>query len=502
MKRLQLFGNPKVPIWLQGPMDWYEAVGVELAVTWGTVSRFQWEIRNMRWTRATTCWLEGTHDDLRDRRRAVLGIARGIISEQASKNLEIDNLYPLIPVDTISPRLANLICIAYKDSPERTFNKDFEGVEDIEINRGFDDLYDALNINEVMDQAYRAALFTNTVLVLWSDEEEKFLVLTPEYFRIAEDGIWIARRTGFTEAERAAYPRNTPGIVEGEIVYDVWNDKTHEVRNHSGALIARLCEDNPWGMLPGVLMKLSPSNDLYGAGIVEAAEINAATNLIRLFAHRIALYQGFSVAVGINIKNDSGGSAAKNGISLAPGKLFNLIDPDGTTHPDFKFVSPDGKFEELENFRNTIVKNFERDQDLPAYLIDETLSPPSGVALSVMEQPLRRKRKSHLMSLRRCEKTLAKFIEKLAVKRYGRKSLKVENFEINYADPAEFSNQSEDLEFDLSKAANGLITPTAFVKKYHNVQRGMTDEAAIELMQKNKALFASFITPPEVKVSD
>lgn len=502
MKRLQLFGNPKVPIWMQGPSDWYEAVGVELAVTWGTVSRFQWEVRNIRWVRAQTCWLEGTHDDLRDRRRATLGIARGIISSKDARELEIDNLYPLIPVDTISPRLANLICVAYKDAPERTFNKDLSGVEDDEINKGFDDLYDSLNVNEVMDQAYRAALFTNTVLIYWSEEEDKFLVLTPEYFRIADDGVWIARRTGYTQAERFMY---TPSdsIPDGEIVFDIWNDETHEVRNHSGQLMMSQCEDNPWGMFPGVLVKLSPSNDLYGAGISEAAEINAATNLLRLFGYRIALHQGFSVAVAINMVNDSGGTGAKDGVRIGPGSMLNLRNPSGDpgAMPDFKFVTPDGKFEQLEKFRNTVIQSFSRTHDLPGYLVDDNYgTPPTGVALKVLEKPLNNKRRDHLNALRRVEKTLAKFIEKLARKK-NRKALIVQNFEINYADAQEFTDPAEELEFDLAKAKNGLTTPRAIVKKYLNVQRGMTDERAIETMKKNIQDLA-FLQPPAIKVSD
>ena len=452
MKRLQLFGNPKVPIWLQGPMDWYEAVGVELAVTWGTVSQFQWEVRDMRWQRAQTIWLEGTHDDIRDRKRAVLAIARGILSERGGMNLtlasEIDNLWPMIPVDTISTRLANLVCIAYKDSPERIFNKDPEGNVDEDVGKGFDDLYDSLNVNEVMDEAYLAALFVNSVLILWDDEEEKFLVLTPEYFRIAADGIWVARRTGFTQAERFLYnTENRKDIAEGEIVFDVWTDKRHEVRSHDGRLYPDQCEDNPYGMFPGVLLKLNRSNDVYGAGITEAAELNAATNLLRLFALRTALFQGFSIPVLKNFTDTTGG---KNNITLSPGKILTLQNTgsDPSTDPDFFYRSPEGRFPELDAFIQSKIKSFERNQDLPAYLVDESLTPPSGVALQVMEQPLKRKRESHRMSLRRTEKTLAKFIEKLAVTKFKRPALKVENFEINYADAAEFTEPASELEFD------------------------------------------------------
>lgn len=452
----------------------------------------------MRYIRATTCWLEGTQDDLRDRRRAVLGIARGLIDSKTAADLELDNIWPMIPVDTISPRLANLICVAYKDAPERTFSKSADGTENDDMNKGFDDLYDLLNLNEVMDQAYRAALFTNTVLIYWSDEEKKFLVLTPEYFRISDDGIWIARRTGYTRAERMLYNQRD-AVSEGEIVYDVWNDKTHEVRNHSGQLMISQCEENKWGMFPGVLMKLIPSNDLYGAGISEAAEINAATNLIGLFELRVALYYGFPIAVGTNMRNDSGGSGAKNNLNMGPGKMLMLQDPDGTAHPDFKFVSPDGKFSDLQEFKRKKISSFIRNQDLPGFLVDESMSPPSGVALQVLESPLNRVRQKHLPALRRTEKTLVKFVEKLG-KTMNRPKLAAENFEINYADAQEFTDPSQELEFDLSKAENGLTTPKAFAKKYLNVQRGMTDATAIELMKKNKASL-SFLTAPALKES-
>lgn len=456
----------------------------------------------MRYFRAQTIWLEGTQDDIRDRRRAVLGMARGLIDPKDMPDLEIDNLYPIIPIDTVSPHLANLICIAYKDAPERTFNKDADGEEDDDINKGFDDLYEQYQIDEVMDQAYRAALFTNAVLILWSAEENKFLVLTPEYFRIEENGIWVARRTGIPGVPKWAQPNgpvSSSNTAIGEIVYDVWNDKTHEVRSSGGKIMVSQCEPNPYGMFPGVLLKLTPSNDLYGAGIAEAADINAATNLIGLFERRIALYYGFPIAVATNMRVDSAGTGPKNNVRMGPGKVLNLNDPDGTAHPDFKYVSPNAPFDKLHEFKQELLKSFERNQDLPAYLIDESIAPPSGVALQVMEQPLRRKRESHRPALRRAEKTLAKFIEILGNKRGGK--LELENFEINYTDAQEFTDPSEELEFDNQKMLKGLTTPKAIAKKYLGMRRGTTDELAVAEFQKNKQLFASIATPDETKLS-
>ncbi len=497
MKRLQLFGNPKVPIWLQGPMDWYESVGVELAVTWGQIPQWVWEVRNMRFFRAQTIWLEGTQDDIRDRRRAVLGMARGIISQRDAKEMEIDNLYPLIPIDTISPRLANLICVAYKDAPERTFTS----TENDGLDSAFEDMYEELNINEVMDQAYRAALFTNSVLILWSEEEHKFLVLTPEYFRIEENGIWVARRTGVPGVPRWARADGEISVGTGqvgEIVYDVWNDTTHEVRNSGGKIQVAQCEENKYGMFPGVLLKLTPSNDLYGAGITEAADLNAITNLIRLFALRIGFYQGFSVAVLLN----AGGQMEKNDVRIGPGKMLPLNNRGGEpgSNPDFKFVSPDGKFEELENFRKSLIATFERNQDLPGFLVDEIAgAPPTGVALQVLERQLNNRRRDHLPALRRTEKTLVKFVQKLA-KLQKRNGLVADTFEIQYAEPQEFTDKASELEYDLMAAQSGLTTPSAFYRKYSKTLRGVTDQEALVEMKKNKSDF-SFLGPIAVTES-
>ena len=451
----------------------------------------------MRYFRAQTIWLEGTQDDIRDRRRAILGMARGIISQRDAKEIEIDNLYPLIPIDTVSPRLANLICVAYKDAPERTFT------EDNDANSAFDDLYEELNINEVMDEAYRAALFVNSVLILWSEEENKFLVLTPEYFRIEENGIWIARRTGIPGVPKWAQTEGEVAVSKsliGEIVYDVWSDTTHEVRNSGGKINVSESGPNKYGMFPGVLLKLHSSNDLYGAGITEAADLNAVTNLIRLFSIRIAFYQGFSVPV---LKNyfGGGGTAGKNDMRIGPGKILQLNNTgsDASTDPDFKFVSPDGKFEELEGLRSSIVDSFYRSQDIPAYMVNENLAPPSGVALQIMEKPLNRRRASDLPGLRRAEKQLTKFIQKLAELK-GRKKLISDAFEIQYGNVQEFTDKTEELEYDSLLVGKGLMTASAFYQKYTKKQRGMTDdEAAIEMKKNMSAL--SFLAPTDAKVS-
>lgn len=480
-------------------MDWYEAVGVELAVTWGTVSRFQWDLHVLHFVRAQTCWLEGTDEDLRDRRRAVLGVARGVLNPDSDKNIDlaIDKLWPMLPVESISPHLANLICVAYKDKPERSWTKD--EADGVEHNKAFESIYEALDVDEIMDMAYRAALFVNSVLILWDEDEGRFLVLTPEYFRITDEGIWVARRTkGPTDAEVKTFWLNKAVCPPGEIVFDVWthDGKWHRVMNHSGQQIEE--ELNPYGMLPGVLMKLNKSNDLYGAGISGASEINAATNLLRLFAMRTALFNGFPVAVGVNMQNDSGGAGPKEGIEISPGQMVNLRDPDGTSHPDFKYVSPEFFADKIEDFRQTAIKSFERNEDLPAYLIDESLSPPSGVSLQVMEQPLRRKREKHLSALRRVERTLAKFIQALEKKDHP--TLVCDAFEIVYADAQEFTDPAEELNFDLTKAENGFTTPSALARKYLNKQRGITDDEAVAEFKKNKQAL-SFLVQPTVKES-
>ena len=431
-----------------------------MQVTWGLLPRFILELPELRFFRGQTIWLEGTLDDLRERRNAVLGMARSVIGSDMTGELEAT--WPMIAVDTISPRLANAICQAYVRPPTRTFS------EDEKTNDGFRQLYEELDIDNVLNDAYRSALFTNLVFNYWNGEE--FQILTPEYFRLVEDQkgepeLWMPRR-------------EPDGIY-----FDVWNDTVHVVRAPNGSVTKTL--ENPYGRMPGVFLKLSKSNDTYGAGITEAADLNCASNLITLNAMRIALYQGFSIGVATDF-----GNAIKSGQRIAPGSFLTPNSFDPAAPPKLEFVSPNGKFQELQTFREGRIAAFQKNQDLPAFLVDETAVPPTGVALQVAERQLNMKRRAHHNPLKVCEAAMAEFVSLIAAER--KRTLVADAFSAKFAEPEMFNTPGQSLGYDLMLSRSGLIAPSTIVKKYFDLEQD--DATAAQTMAANKKFF-SFLDP-------
>lgn len=462
----QVFGDPYNPIWKGGARDWYDYVGAEMQVTWGLHQMFKLELPELRFMRGQTIWLEGTLDDLRERRNAILGMARSVIGNNLTGELEA--LWPMLGIDTASPRLANAICHAYVNPPIRTFSTDDS------INDGFDDLYDKLNVNSVLDSAYRSALFTNMAFCYW--DGRCFQVLTPEYFRLTEDidggrELWMVRR-------------ESDGLY-----FDVWNDEVHTVRLGASGAVCKV-EKNPYGTLPGVFLRFNQSQDTYGAGITEAADLNCANGLITLFERRIALYQGFSIGIATNF-----GESIKAGQKISPGSILtpNNSGGDASTAPKLEYVTPDGKFAELGEYRDKRMNSFLRNQDLPGFLVDASGVPPTGVALQVAERQINARRRRDQNALRECEKDMAAFVAMLA-QLIGRETLELSTFGVKFADPETFNSPEDSYAFDRQLAVDGFITPSALVQKYFGSQRGMTDEAAVALIKKNQAMF-SFLTP-------
>jgi hypothetical protein len=281
--------------------DWYGyAAGNEFDVTWGSVKLWKSEVPQMKHVRSQMAWLDGELLDLHVRKRSVVGLAKSILSPTNELDREIDRLWPLIPVKSITPRLANAICTLYNKPPVRTFHTKKE------INEGYEEIYASLNVNQAMQRAYRAALITNTVAIIPDWKTKKIKVLTSDYFRMKTDGngnvteLWLIHgNNGYKETE-----------------FEVWTANERTFNDYEGKF--KSVERNPYGRIPATILQLNESEDIYGAGISVAAEINAWANFIRLLSTRIGAFQSFSVALGVNLQ-------LAEGTKVGPGHFIQTL---------------------------------------------------------------------------------------------------------------------------------------------------------------------------------
>jgi hypothetical protein len=449
--------------------DWYSyAAGMEFVATWGQLPQFKADIHHLEFMHVQTCWLESALDDMQARRRAVESLARSVLSPTDVPDEELKKWWPLFGVESVSGKLADAICTLYNDAPFREFSAD-EGV-----NQAFGQIYETFEVNHTMKDAYRASLFTNLVAILPDWEEKKIRVLTPDYFRIFGDELWIAKGYG--------------GYANKE--FEVWTKETVSIVDHGGKSVKR--ETNPYGRIPAVMLKLNRSNDIYGSGISEAAELGAWSNFIRLISTRVAVFQSYSVGFAQNFD-------ILPGTRMGPGYIMSGKNPGGEpgSIPDFKYVNPSPQFVQLEEYRQSVIRQFEKNHGLPSFLVDDAGTPPTGAALQVMERQLNDKRKEHTYALIKAEKDLCSLIAQQA-KMFAGRDLNPEAFGIQYSDVETFNNAGDELDYDVIRMGQGLVSPSALVLKYFN-QR-MTDEAAAAFIANNKKYFPG-AAQPEVSVA-
>jgi hypothetical protein len=442
--------------------DWFIfAAGEEFDRTWGEVPQWRHEVAHLKFIRAQTCWLESDIDDLQARRRAGYAIARSALSPTDVPDQDMVRSWSLLGTESVSPGIADAICTLYNEPPVRTFGD--TGVDD-----GMSDVYQMASVNKAMNAAYRLALFTNLVAIVpeW-DKKLSLKVIAADQFRYLppgqghEEELWILEREVATG--RLSFRVLTPTVQKR------WYD-------------GKFFDETPhnYGRLPAVMLKLNPSTDVYGAGITEAAEINAWGSVMRFFSTRIAMFQAHSVGVLINA-----GQNIKPGTRIGPGYILQLDNPggDASQKPEFTFVSPQGKFTELENYREQALQSFQKNQGLPAFIVDMTGTPPTGIALQIMQRRLTEKRKLHKSAIADAELSLAQLIAVMGAER-GRSLL---------FDPAKFAIEfvgesqpdADELEYDLRRSMAGLMSPSALVEKYMRIR--LDDVQAAALLQKNSA---------------
>lgn len=456
-------------------IDWYSrAAGMEFQTTWSDLPLFKGgDIAHLEFMRCQTCWLSSDPEDLAVRKRAVQSLARAILSPTDVPDNELQQLWPLIGTESISPKIADAVCTLYNDAPYREFYAAKEGEAVNGFQEAFTELYDEFDVNLAFQEAYRSALFTNVVALMPRWNSNSVRVLTPDYFRLVlgDEGLhlWIALGDGGWSKAK----------------FEVWTANEKKIVDHDGKLESR--EKNPYGRIPATILKLNRSNDLYGSGLSEAAEIAAWGNLIKLMSTRVAVFQSYSVAVLNNLK-------IKPGTRIGPGYALEGTNPIGEAgaQPSFEYVSPDGKFQELEDYRRKAIDHFCRTQGLPPHLVDEGAGqPPTGAALQVMERTLNDIRRRHTYALTKAEKDFAELMAigaKVHPGKYATRELTTQGFTIQYADVQTFNDPASELKHDQEKAEAGLINPREYALKYTG-QRFGTDEEAAKAIADNKKFF-------------
>lgn len=469
--------------------DWYANVTQEFGATWGRLPQFQGDVTHMNFMRAQVCWLETDMQDISTRRQCVYSLGEKILNNPKSP---LSDWWNFFGVESVSGKVADAVCTLYNDAPYREFTEGLVFPDEDESGKATDaskssrtnmqealtDLYEQYNVNLAFKTAYRYALFVNCVVLMPDFENKTILVLTPDMFRFLGPELWYAKYT---------YDDKGNQVLQ----YHAWDANEHKIVDTAGKIIER--QPNPYGRIPATILKLNQTTELYGSGITECAEINVWQNLINYFTTKIGVFQSHSILVARNINKEElqDQNLGAGAVIVLEGTKIEGLDPS------LEYITPQNFIEALESQKQKRVRQFIRDQGLPGFLVDEGAGqPPTGAALQVMERGLNEKRKEHSYALIKAEKDFADLLARGTNLHDTARSLAIGKFTIQYEDVETFDDPKAEFEYTEGLKERGLIGPAQYVRLYTN-QR-MTDEAAVEYMAKNKALFAGNIEPEVV----
>lgn len=457
--------------------DWYAGVGQELDSTWGRLPQFQSDILHMKFVFAQVCWLDSDLYALQSRRQCVYAFGEKIF-DNPNNSPRFHDWWNFFGIESNSGKLADAVCTLYNDAPYREFTEGlaFKSEDSqADMQEALTELYEEYNVNLAFKTAYRYAYFVNCVVLMPDFETKSIDVLTPDMFRFLGPELWYIK---------VKYDEKGNQVIQ----YHVWDSKEHRIVDNAGKVVSR--EANPYKRVPATILKLNQTTELYGSGVSEAAEINVWQNMINYFTTKIGVNQSHSILAAFNIPTDQ----IKNQY-LGAGAVLVL---EGTKieglDPKLEYITPQNFTDKLEEQKQKRVRQFERDQGLPGFLVDEGAGqPPTGAALQVMERGLNEKRKEHRYALVKCEKDFADLMAKGTNHHDKQRSLVVGKLSVQYADVETFNDPKAEFEHDKQLKAEGLISPSAYVQKY--TSQRLTDEQAVKFMNDNKAAFAG--QPPE-----
>jgi hypothetical protein len=453
--------------------DWYSGVGAELDSTWGQLPQFKGDILQMKFCFAQVCWLDSDLYALQSRRQCVYAFGEKIF-DNPNNSPRFHDWWNFFGIESNSGKLADAVCTLYNDAPYREFteglifkNEDSQA----DMQEALTELYEEYNVNLAFKTAYRYAYFVNCVVLMPDFENKTIQVLTPDMFRFLGPELWYIK---------LAYDDKGNQIIQ----YHVWDSEQHRVVDATGKQVST--EPNPYGRVPATILKLNQTTELYGSGVSEAAEINVWQNMINYFTTKIGVNQSHSILAAFNIPTDQ----IKNQY-LGAGAVLVL---EGTKieglDPKLEYITPQNFTDKLEEQKQKRVRQFERDQGLPGFLVDEGAGqPPTGAALQVMERGLNEKRKEHRYALVKCEKDFADLMARGTNYHDNTRSLAVGKIAVQYADVETFNDPKAEADHDKDLAAQGFRSPSQLWQKYTGER--LTDEEADKKMKDNKAFFTT-----------
>lgn len=455
-----------------------EAFGMELMTVWSGTP-FTMETSNLSFFRAATAFIEKNQEAVSDRRSLLHTILKRDFKHDSAEDT-INKMRSILPSDAgIAKRAIRNLCAAYIKPPERRFG------EKGKFNDSFRDFYETAAVDAALDRAYKIAKLTNVALVMpvIRNGELELDVYSADMFRVKTapgnyrqiDELWLQT------------------VIGDDIAYHVWSSTQYRlVSNKDGRTIEY--SDNPYGIIPAVVLKLTHERDFYGGGLWELIEAQLDISKLQFFADQNVTYSGFSVWVAQNFGKE-------NTFVLSPNKVIAVNDiTSGEGQflpPQLDTVSPEPHFLNIDELRDRRERRVLRQLGLPNSLIAENTGTQSGVSRIVEMQELIDIRTEDQNVLRRFERLLCKMIA-LVVNLNLRKGLPENgDVSVNFSEEQIFTEPEKEYALWKEQWQDGVMSTAEFVRRVTRNETITTDAEAIEYIKKNRDLLSK-LKPKEL----
>lgn len=451
--------------WSNHTEYYYDAYASDYTNIWRgieSVSGSREELTWLSYYRALTAFLRSDPESIIDRRRLLYYYLKAEFKTDAASDT-LNRYRKQLPVDSTVRRVVRNMCAAYDEEPTRRF-AEFDGTHELMVS-----LYQAMRSASALPRIYQRARMTGLVPVrpLYLNGKWTLDYMTPDQFRITTDPDDWRTVTSIT------YPQasRTSGIE-----YLTWTADSKITTSYNGV---ETSEDNPYGRIPWVMLRLGDEDGVYPAGMMELVESQLDNNKIKWLSSVNLTFAGSPVWLALNMGTSQ--------LTLSPDKIISI---DGVTAgegqdipPQLDVISPEPAYQAIDDFRREREKVMQQNEGIPSSMVsDSGGQPPSGVARLIERQELLEIRYADQKALTEFERELATVVALVAQVDAGVTVGDVD-LTINFAEETMYLDPQDEYALDKTKLLDGSTAPEAFYRKWGGLS-GTDDELQAEIARR------------------
>lgn len=403
--------------------------------------------------RALVVFLQSDPQSVVDRRRLLYSYCKAEF-KTAEAHDTLNRYRKQLPIDSRVRRVVRNICSAYDEAPQRTWTGDV-----------METLYEALRMNAAMRGIYQRARMTGMVMVrpVYVNGRWHVDYMTPDKFSVETDPNDWRTVTAVT------YPQGSGDTIE----YVTWTADSVIVRDYNGRELS--ADDNPYGRIPWVQIRLGDDDGVYTGGMLELVEGQLDVNKGKWLSTVNLTFAGQPVWVAINMRTAN--------LSFSPDKIIQL---DGVRQgegldipPELVPVSPEAAYQMIDDHARLREQMMQQAEGIPASMVRDTNGePPSGVARLIERQELTEIRIADQESLRDFEREFAEVVALVARTDAGVSTPESPLESVSFAEEGLLMDPKDEYEFDKMKLADGALSPEQFYEKWADLTEDIEAEVA------------------------